>query len=249
MTTDAISRAGQDEAVVICAKCRYANPAELTRCADCHRHLYIVCHCGERNRRSLPICGKCGRYLHGELDCEHLFTSPQASIPANPAPATTAPPGTRVLCAKCGYANDPEVEQCAICHKQLYVYCHCGEKNLRSRRGCSKCGERLRSRHSHGSEPFLGTSRPRDFAPPEQPPRGDQLAVAVLILALLILVPLLLAALGQSTDWQTARQADWQAGKDVPAEAFYLVPLLTLTVIVGLPALALSFLISSGRRA
>jgi hypothetical protein len=85
------------------------------------------------------------------------------------------------LCHRCGHENPPDAEKCVVCEHHLYVFCHCGERNLRANIFCSKCGRLLRVIHRSLTPMLPATASAGD-------PRDLWTALAVfafLVLALL----------------------------------------------------------------
>ena len=89
-----------------------------------------------------------------------------------------------VICAKCGYSNPDGTEACIHCGRHVYVWCHCGARNLRSRRNCKQCGDVLRSRREQGGNSIFGTSRELAFGPSCASRSPNDLGAALLMFAL-----------------------------------------------------------------
>ncbi len=53
---------------LLCDKCGFANPQNVSVCGQCGAHLYLACRrCGRGNLRTAKRCSHCGHPLHRSL--------------------------------------------------------------------------------------------------------------------------------------------------------------------------------------
>ena len=78
MGIEATATSERELAHILCAKCKTENPASQDHCSHCHSHLYLACpSCGDRNSRSVSICGNCGVKLRSRRrEADDSISSP-----------------------------------------------------------------------------------------------------------------------------------------------------------------------------
>jgi hypothetical protein len=90
----------------------------------------------------------------------------------------------RILCRKCGHANQAGHETCAICGHAMFVVCQCGAHTLRSLEKCGACGHSLRRRRFDPDLLFTSPAGWERFHPVRTSPGPNDLGVALLMFGL-----------------------------------------------------------------